>query len=78
MHATFVSRARQTNGTILVSLFLLSWTLLKRDWRAGELQVLLLALIIAEASITSIGIFTQRINLAIHDQSGQFLGADYY
>lgn len=76
MYATFVSRARQTNGTILVSLFLLSWTLLKRDWRAGELQVLLLALIIAVASITSIGIFTQRINLAIHDQSGQFLGAD--
>jgi len=59
-----------------VNLFLLSWKLLKRDWRAGELQVLILALIIAVTSITSIGVFTQRINLAIHEQSGDFLGAD--
>jgi len=59
-----------------VNLFLLSLKLLKRDWRAGELQVLLLALIIAVTSITSIGVFTQRINLAINEQSGEFLGAD--
>ena len=59
-----------------MNLFLLSLKLLKRDWRAGELQVLLLALIIAVTSITSIGVFTQRINLAINEQSGEFLGAD--
>ena len=54
----------------------LAWQLLKRDWRAGELRVLIAALMIAVTSITSIGLFTQRINLAMQDQSGRFLGAD--
>ncbi len=54
----------------------LAWRLLKRDWYVGELKILVLALIIAVASITSIGIFTQRIDLAMHDQTGRFLGAD--
>ena len=59
-----------------MNLLYLAWQLLKRDWHAGELRVLIAALIIAVASISSIGIFTQRINLAMLDQSGRFLGAD--
>jgi len=55
---------------------LLAWRLLKRDWHVGELKILITALIIAVASITSIGLFTQRIELAMNDQTGQFLGAD--
>ena len=56
--------------------FLLAWRLLTRDWHSGELKVLLIALLIAVASMTSTGIFTQRINHAMTDQTGQFLGAD--
>lgn len=56
--------------------FLLAARLLVRDWRAGELKVLLLALLIAVASVTSTGLFTQRINRGMNDQAGQFLGAD--
>jgi putative ABC transport system permease protein len=59
-----------------MNLLALAWQLLKRDWHAGELRVLIAALIIAVASISSIGIFTQRINLAMLDQTGRFLGAD--
>ena len=57
--------------------FLLASRLLKRDWQAGELKILLLALLIAVASMTSIGLFTQRIDRAMTDQTGQFLGADF-
>ena len=56
--------------------FFLAWRLLQRDWNAGELKILLLALIIAVASMTSIGMFIQRIDRAMTDQTGQFLGAD--
>ena len=54
----------------------LAWRLLKRDWYVGELRILILALLIAVTSITAIGLFTQRIQLALNDQSGRFLGAD--
>ncbi|MFW2374771.1 MAG: ABC transporter permease [Gammaproteobacteria bacterium] len=54
----------------------LAWRLLKRDWYVGELRILIMALLIAVTSITSIGLFTQRIHLALNDQTGRFLGAD--
>lgn len=57
--------------------FLLAWRLMLRDWHAGELKILLLALVIAVASMTSIGLFTQRIDRGMTNQSGQFLGADF-
>ncbi len=56
--------------------FFLAWRLLQRDWHVGELKILITALIIAVASITSIGLFTHRIDLAMNDQTGRFLGAD--
>ncbi len=55
---------------------MLAIRLLLRDWNAGELKVLLLALVIAVASMTSIGVFTNRIEHSMTDQAGQFLGAD--
>lgn len=54
----------------------LAWRLLKRDWYVGELRILIIALVIAVTSITAIGLFTQRIQLALSDQTGRFLGAD--
>lgn len=47
-----------------------------RDWRSGELKVLVFALLIAVASMTSTGMFIQRINNTMTDQAGQFLGSD--
>ncbi len=54
----------------------LSLTYLKRDWRAGELRLIALALIIAIASLTSVNFFTNRINLAIETQATELLAAD--
>jgi len=54
----------------------LSLRMLGRDWRAGELRVLLIAVIIAVACVTSVGFFTDRIQQALNHQSGELLGAD--
>jgi len=50
--------------------------MLRRDWRAGELTVLSLALVIAVGSVTSVGFFTDRVRLALENQANTLLGAD--
>ena len=50
--------------------------MLVRDWRAGELRVLAMALIIAVASITSVGFFADRVSQALVRDAHQLLGAD--
>lgn len=50
--------------------------LLRRDWRAGELRVLIAALVVAVAAVTSVGFFTDRIHLALLQQANELLGAD--
>ena len=60
----------------LISSIRMSWRMLRRDWRAGELTVLSLALIIAVASVTSVGFFTDRVRLALENQANALLGGD--
>ena len=55
---------------------LLSLRMLSRDARAGELRVLLAALIIAVASVTSVGFFADRVGRALSQESHQLIGAD--
>jgi len=47
-----------------------------RDLRSGEVRVLALALIVAVASVTAIGFFTDRIGRAVEQQAGDVLAAD--
>lgn len=54
----------------------LSLRMLHRDWRAGELNILLLALIIAVGSMVTVGFFADRVELALTRESNQLLGAD--
>jgi putative ABC transport system permease protein len=54
----------------------LALTLLWRDWRAGELRVLALALILAVASVTSVGFFADRLQQALTGEAHQLLGGD--
>ncbi|QKT03061.1 FtsX-like permease family protein [Ectothiorhodospiraceae bacterium 2226] len=49
---------------------------LRRDWRAGELRVLALALAVAVAAVTAVGLFTDRVERALLAQAGEFLAAD--
>lgn len=54
----------------------LSLRFLLREWRAGELNVLMLAVIIAVASVTTVGFFTDRVQQVLSRQANQLLGAD--
>ena len=56
--------------------WLLSWKLTRRDWRAGELRLLLAALAVAVAAIASVGFFVDRMRAALTEQAAQLLGAD--
>src|SRR3989442_10923585 len=53
-----------------------AWRMLARDWRAGELGVLAAALVIAVASVTSVGFFADRVGQALERDAHQLLGAD--
>jgi len=50
--------------------------LLLRDFRAGELTLISIAVIIAVAGVTTVGFFTDRVQLALNRQANQLLGAD--
>jgi len=54
----------------------MSWRMLWRDWRGGELTILAAGLIIAITSITAVGFFTDRIDRGLEQQSAELLGAD--
>jgi putative ABC transport system permease protein len=55
---------------------LLSLRMLSREWRSGELGVLLLALTIAVAALTGVGFLVERISAAVGMQATQVLAAD--
>ena len=59
-----------------MSLVKLSLTQLGRDWRAGELRLLGLALIIAVSSLTSVDFFTDRVRQVTETQATELLAAD--
>ena len=50
--------------------------MLRRDWRAGELTVLGVALVLAVASLTSVGFLTDRVEQALKLESNRLLGGD--
>jgi putative ABC transport system permease protein len=47
-----------------------------RDWRAGELRFLLVALIIAVSSLSAVGFFIDRMRGSLNRDAHQLLGAD--
>ena len=59
-----------------MNLVKLSLRMLRRDLRAGELHVLIFALVIAVGGMTTVGFFTDRVQLALSRQGNQLLGAD--
>jgi len=54
----------------------LAFTMLRRDWRAGELSVLMAALLLAVSSVGTVGFFTDRVKQALTGQANVLLGAD--
>ncbi len=54
----------------------LALRMLSRDWRAGELRVLIAALVLAVASVGTVGFFADRVKGALTRQANVLLGAD--
>lgn len=52
------------------------YRMLRRDARAGELHLLVAALIVAVAALTAVGFFTDRVRQALDREANQLLGAD--
>src|SRR5258706_1929670 len=50
--------------------------MLRRNWSAGELRVLLLALVIAVASVTTVGSCADRVQAALARQANELMGGD--
>jgi putative ABC transport system permease protein len=59
-----------------MNLLRLSLNLLRRDWRAGEWRVLLLALVLAVGSLSTVGLFADRVRQALQQQAQSLIGAD--
>jgi putative ABC transport system permease protein len=49
---------------------------LLRDWRSGELAVLLAALLVAVTALTGVGFFTDRIGQAVELRAAEVIAAD--
>lgn len=54
----------------------LALRMLRRDLAAGELRVLLLALVVAVAGVATVGFFTDRVRGALNGESTRLLGGD--
>ncbi|MBL8398938.1 MAG: ABC transporter permease [Candidatus Accumulibacter sp.] len=61
---------------MLARSFSFSWRMLRRDARAGELRLLVVAVVIAVAAMTAVGFFADRVRQALDRESHQLLGAD--
>src|SRR3990172_9502367 len=59
-----------------MNLLRLSINLLRRDWRAGEWRVLLLALVLAVGSLATVGLFADRVRQALQQEATSLIGAD--
>ena len=59
-----------------MNLLHLSLNLLRRDWRAGEWRVLLLALVLAVGSLATVGLFADRVRMALQQEATSLIGAD--
>lgn len=53
-----------------------AWRSLLRGWRSGRLLILAAAITLAVASVGSVGLFTERVRLALERQSSEALGGD--
>lgn len=65
-----------TSRLSVLALVRLALRLLARDYRAGELRVMAVSLIIAVASFTTVAFFADRVKQALSQEASQLLGAD--
>ena len=65
-----------THNIRAASLWRLAWRQMARDFRAGELRLLVVAVMLAVAALTAVGFFADRINTGLARDARQMLGGD--
>jgi len=58
------------------SIFSLAWRQSRRDFRAGELRLLAVAVVLAVAALTAVGFFADRLSNGLNRDARQLLGGD--
>ena len=58
------------------SILVLAWRQMTRDFRAGELRLLVIAVMLAVAALTAVAFFADRINGGLARDARQILGGD--
>lgn len=59
-----------------MNILAMAWRSFRRDLRAGELSILLAAIVVAVAAMTAVGFFTDRVGGAMKAQASEVLAAD--
>lgn len=65
-----------TSAATSPSFWTIGWRALWRDWRAGELRVLVLAVALAVAALTAVGFFADRLQNGLERDARQLIGGD--
>ncbi len=58
------------------SIIALAWRQTRRDFRAGELRLLIVAVLLAVAALTAVGFFADRLGAGLQRDARQLLGGD--
>ena len=58
------------------SFWQIGWRSLWRDWRAGELRLLVLAVTLAVAALTAVGFFADRLQNGLERDARSLIGGD--
>ncbi len=64
------------NARSPVSLWQLAWRQMARDFRAGELRLLVVAVVLAVTALSAVGFFADRLNNGLARDARQLLGGD--
>ena len=67
---------RDMNASRPPSIFSLAWRQTRRDFRAGELRLLAVAVMLAVAALTAVGFFADRLNTGLQRDARQLMGGD--
>ena len=59
-----------------MKLFSLAWRQLRRDLAAGDIRILIAALVLAVIAVTSVGFVTDRAGRALAIEANRLLGGD--
>jgi putative ABC transport system permease protein len=63
-------------STTAPSIPALAWRQARRDFRAGELRLLVIAVMLAVAALTAVGFFADRLSAGLQRDARQLLGGD--